>query len=114
MFAAASGAVALFVIGGTLVGLRPGGDLPRIAWVTIGKLVLHPVAVALAFLVFTPADPVLRMAGVIAASVPMFSVFPIIGQRYGEQAWCASALLVATVASFVTLSVTMWLVGQPG
>ncbi len=114
MFAAASGAVALFVIGGTLVGLRPGGDLPRIAWVTIGKLVLHPVAVALAFLVFTPADPVLRMAGVIAASVPMFSVFPIIGQRYGEQSWCASALLVATVASFVTMAAAMWLVGQPG
>lgn len=114
MFAAASGAVALFVIGGTLVGLRPAGDISRIAWVSVGKLVLHPLAVTVAFLVFTPADPIMRTAGIIAAAVPMFSVFPIIGQRYGEQAWCASALLVATVASFVTLSVTMWLVGQPG
>ncbi len=113
MFSAASGVVALFVIGGTLVGLRPAGDLPRIAWVCAGKLVLHPLAVALAFLVFTPADPVLRAAGIVAASVPMFSVFPIVAQRYGEQAWCASALLVATVASFATMSIAMWLVGSP-
>lgn len=114
MFAAASGAVALFVIGGTLVGLRPAGDVSRIAWVSVGKLVLHPVAVVLAFLVFTPADPVLRAAGIIAASVSMFSVFPIIGQRYGEQSWCASALLVATLASFVTMTGVMWMLGRPG
>lgn len=113
MFALASGPVALFVIGGTLVGLRPAGDLPRIAWVCVGKLLIHPAAVALAFVLFTPVDPLLRAAGIVAASVPMFSVFPIIAQKYNEQTWAASALLVGTVASFVTMSVVMWMVGPP-
>lgn len=113
MFAAASGAVALFVIGGTLVGLHPGGDMPRILWVCFGKLVVHPLAVALLMVAFAPADPVLRTAGILIASLPMLSIFPILGQKYDEESWCASGLLVATVSSFVTLSLVMWLVGMP-
>lgn len=113
MFAAASGAVALFVIGGTLVGLRPGGELPRVLWVCLGKLVIHPLAVTLLMLVFAPADPVLHRAGILIASLPMLSIFPILGQKYGEESWCASGLLVATVSSFATLSFVMWLVGMP-
>jgi predicted permease len=111
LFAGASGPVALFVIGGTLVGLRPGGDLPRILWVSAGKLILHPLAVALALWAFLPGDPLLQAAGVIIAALPMFSIFPIIAQKYDEQSWCASTLLVATLGSFVTLSVVLWLVG---
>jgi predicted permease len=113
MFALASGAVALFVIGGTLVGLRPGGDLSRVAWVCSSKLILHPLAVAAMMLLFTPVDPILRTAGIVVASVPMLSIFPILAQKYDEQSWCASSLLVATLSSFVTLAVVMWLTGAP-
>ncbi|HEX7386223.1 MAG TPA: AEC family transporter [Castellaniella sp.] len=111
MFALASGPVALFVIGGTLVGLRPGGDLPRILWVCFGKLTLHPLAVAAMMLLFAPADPILRSAGVVIAAVPMLSIFPILAQKYDEQTWCASVLLISTVTSFFTLTLVMWIVG---
>lgn len=111
MFAAASGPVALFVIGGTLVGLRPAGDITRIASICAGKLILHPLAVALGFVLFAPVDPILRAAGIVIASVPMFSIYPIIAQKYGEQAWCASAVLVVTIVSFFSMSMVMWLLG---
>jgi len=113
MFALASGAVALFVIGGSLVGLRPGGDLPRIAWVCASKLVVHPLAVTAMMLLFAPADPILRTAGILIASLPMLSIFPILAQKYDEQAWCASGLLAATITSFATLTFVMWMVGSP-
>ncbi|CAM5222594.1 AEC family transporter OS=Castellaniella defragrans OX=75697 GN=HNR28_000061 PE=4 SV=1 [Castellaniella defragrans] len=113
MFALASGAVALFVIGGSLVALRPGGSLPRILWVCIGKLFIHPLAVTAMMLLFAPIDPVLRTAGIVVASVPMLSIFPILAQKYDEQSWCASGLLVATVTSFATLTIIMWMTGAP-
>lgn len=109
MFAMASGAVALFVIGGTLVGLKIGGDLPRIIWVSFAKLFIHPLAVIIMFIIFVPADPMLKTAGIIIAALPMFSIFPIIGQKYQQESWCASALLLATVSSFFTLSFVLWL-----
>lgn len=107
MFAAASGVVALFVIGGTLVGLKVTTNLPRIAWVTFGKLIIHPLAVSALLLVFTPQDPMLRTAAVVIAALPMLSIFPIIGQKYDEEEWTASTLLVATVTSFFTLSAVL-------
>ncbi|TAN26673.1 MAG: AEC family transporter [Castellaniella sp.] len=113
MFALASGAVALFVIGGTLVGLRPGGDLPRVLWVCSGKLIIHPLAVTAMMMLFAPIDPVLRTAGIVVASVPMLSIFPILAQKYDEQSWCASGLLIATIASFATLTIVMWMTGAP-
>jgi len=45
-----------------------------------------------------PSD--LKVAVIIFASVPMFSIYPIIGGEYGEQSFCASTLLITTVLSF--------------
>lgn len=108
MLALASGAVALFVIGGTLVGLRVRGMLPSVAQIAFGKLVLHPLAVLLLFLVLPPVDPALRLAGVVLASAPMLSIYPILAQQYGEEGNCAAALVATTVSSFVTVSGALW------
>lgn len=111
MVADASAPVALFTIGGTLVGLRVAGIVGEIAQISIGKLVLHPLA-AFGFLQFIPvADPDLRRAAIVLACIPMFSVYPIIGGRYGQEKVCAAALLAATTASFVTIPIVLWLVG---
>lgn len=112
MFAMASGAVALFVIGGTLVGLRLKGASGNILLICVGKLLLHPLAVFLVLLVLPPIDPMLRQAALILACVPMLSVYPILAQKYGEEEWCAAALLAATVTSFVTISAMLWLVSS--
>ena len=112
MFAMASGAVALFVIGGTLVGLKLKGASGNILLICAGKLLLHPLAVFLVLLVLPPIDPMLRQAALILSCIPMFSVYPILAQKYGMEEWCAAALLVATVTSFVTISAMLWLVSS--
>lgn len=110
MLAQAAAPAALFVIGATLYGLRPGGMLADVAQVTLGKLVLHPLAVALALALVPGIDPQLRIAALLFASAPMFSVYPLIGQPYGFEQRCAATLVVATALSFLSLSATLALV----
>lgn len=107
MLALASAPVALFVIGGALVGQRVGGMVGDLGLIAAGKLVLHPVAVLTMFWLLPPVDPVLQMAGVLFASAPMATLYPIFGQKYGQEGMCSAALVVTTIASFVTLSVVV-------
>jgi malonate transporter len=100
--------LALFVIGGALVGLRPGGMLRDVAAVALGKLLLHPAAVLAALALFPLADTSLRRAAVIYACVPMLSIYPVLAQRYRLDSFAAAALLVATTLSFVTIN--LWLI----
>src|SRR3989338_5221390 len=113
MLAQASAPVALFVIGASLVGLKAGGLLGDVLQVSVGKLILHPLAVLLMFTWFPVQDPVLRMAGVLFACSPMISIYPIIGQRFGLAGRCAAALLGATVLSFLTVSAFIGVLGGP-
>lgn len=104
MLAGASAPVALFVIGGTLYGLKARGLMTDITQIAIGKLIVHPIAIFLAFLLVPAMDPALRTTGLLFASAPMLSIYPIFGQRYGLEERCAAALLVSTVLSFATIS----------
>lgn len=114
----AASPVALFVIGGSLVGMRLQGMRGDIARVAVGKLVLHPLAVLGALLLLPPFDPVLRTAAVAFACMPMLSIYPLLAHKHGEQAFSAAALLVTTIASFLTISGWLWLLdaglGWPG
>jgi malonate transporter len=117
LFAMASSALSLFVIGGALVGLPLGGLGRRAAPVVVGKLVLHPLAVLLAIFALPtlglPAlDPELGMAAVMLAAMPMMSIYPILAQAYGQEDFAATALLLTTVASFFTLSAMLWIFHQ--
>jgi len=77
--------------------------------VALAKLLLHPLAVFAMLWLLPPIDPPLRMAAVIYASMPMLSIYPILAQRYHYEGFCAAALLVATLLSFVTVSIVLWL-----
>lgn len=104
MIADASAACALFVVGGTLArvaDLSVPGDL---AWIVLAKLVLHPLSVAAGFLLLGGVPAGLMAAGIILASAPMLTVYPIFGQRFGLGALCAAALVAATAASFATMT----------
>jgi predicted permease len=109
MLASASGPVALFVIGGGLVGLKLRGLRFDIARIVCGKLILHPLMIFL-LLAFTPdLDPLMKIAAVSFACSPMLSVFPIYGQRYGHEGVAAASLMAATSLAFVTISTALWL-----
>lgn len=103
----ASAATALFVIGGSLVGNQVRGNLTNISTVTIGKLLLHPLMVALVLWLWPGFDPTLQTAVLIVAAMPMFSIFPIIGGNYGMRTQCASILLVTTATSFITITLLL-------
>jgi malonate transporter len=105
LFAAASGALSLFVIGGSLVGLKVDGLQFTVTQIALGKLFLHPLAMAAMLMwVFPVADPALRSAALISGALPMLGIYTILNQRHGHAAVSAAALLVTTVGSFFSLS----------
>ncbi|MCG5243368.1 AEC family transporter [Azospirillum doebereinerae] len=114
LFAAASGAVALFTVGGALVGLRIRGLLADVTRIVGAKLLLHPLAVFAALSLLPPIDPKLRIAAVLFASSPMLTVYPIFGQKYGREDVCAAALMTATALSFASVSAVLWLMDRGG
>ncbi len=109
MLAQASAPVALFVIGASLNGLKPGGMAPDLGQLLIGKLILHPLLVWLCFSLLPISDLALRTAGVLMAAAPMMSIYPILGARYGLEQRCAAGLVAATVVSFLSISAFVWL-----
>ncbi len=111
LFAQASAVLALFVIGGSLVGLRAEGLRGAVLQITLGKLFLHPLSMFLVLSFVVPvADPALHFAALLSGALPMLGIFTILNQRHGHGAISAAALLVTTVVSFFTLSGLLWVV----
>lgn len=110
LFAQASGALSLFVIGGSLVGLPVQGMGPRVAQIAAGKLLLHPLMMLMVLTFLIPIqDPVLRIAALLSCAMPMFGIYPILTQKHGHDGLSAAALLVTTLASFFSLNALLWL-----
>ena len=120
LFAQASAALSLFVIGGSLAGLQMAGLRQPVLRIAAGKLLLHPAAMlavllALEALGMTPLEPALRTGVLLTAACPMFGIYPILAQKHGHDGLAAAALLGTTVASFFTISALLWGVRQlPG
>ena len=108
LFSAACAAVALFVIGGSLVGLRLSGLAKQVSWIVVGKLVVHPVAVAVVLWWVGPMDVSLQISAILLSSMPMLSIYPLIAQPHGHEGFCAATLLASTVVSFFTISFILW------
>lgn len=109
LFSAASGALSLFVIGGSLVGLKPDGLKTTLAQIAFGKLIVHPLVMMCVLLWLVPVtDPALRTAALLTCAMPMMGIYTILAQRFGQGAISAAALLVTTVLSFFTLSSLLW------
>ena len=118
MLVGASAPVALFVIGGSLAAAlaaqRPQGMLADVLQTSLGKLVLHPAALALSYLVFTDIDPLLMVTGLLFAAAPVMTVYPILGQRYGLEQRCAAALVANMVLAFFSLNALLALLRWQG
>ncbi|SFU81243.1 AEC family transporter [Halomonas korlensis] len=114
MLANAAGPAALFVIGGTLFGLQVRGMLNDVSQIVIGKLILHPLAVLVFFLLMPAMDPVWVTGAVLFACAPMISIYPLLGHRYGLAGVSAATLMIGTLGSFATLSLAIWLMKSYG
>lgn len=103
MLAASSSALSLMVVGGALVGLKLDGLKKQVSKVTFGKLIIHPLCVGVLVFLMVPHQPTLAVAATTLAAMPMMSIYPIFGQKYGLDGFCAAALLLTIVTSFFTL-----------
>jgi malonate transporter and related proteins len=114
LFAQASSALSLLVIGGTLFGLPWHGLGKRVVPVVCGKLLLHPLLVFAAFFLLAQhgfyMSPDMKQAAVLFAAMPIMSIYPILAQRHGYEGDAAAGLLVTTLASFLTLNLLVALV----
>jgi malonate transporter len=119
LFASASSAVSLFVVGGVLASSALHGMAGKVAPIAFGKLFGHPLAVYGAIVLVTrlglPAlEPKLLVAAVLMAAMPMLGIYTVLAQRYGQEDQSAAALLVTTTVSFFTLSGLLWLLKVNG
>ena len=95
-----------------MVGKPIAGNLPELAWISLCKLVLQPLLAAwLAYRVFA-MEAEWAAAAVIMSALPTGALAFVIALRYGIYvAGTSTAILATTVLSFVTLSVTLALLG---
>jgi len=110
MLASVAPGVALFVVGGSVANYSMKGYWRRVTTITLGKLFLHPLLTFAALSLLPGVQDELVAVGVLFAAVPMLSIFPILAERHGGGTLAASALIVATIASFFTVSGLIWLV----
>lgn len=101
---------ALFAIGASLAGRgaeRPG---PAI-WLSVAKLVLHPLAVGAAALLVFHVEPFAAGVMIAAASLPVAGNVYILAQYFGVAVQRVStAILISTAAAIVTLPLVILLV----
>ncbi|GAL33455.1 transporter [Vibrio maritimus] len=67
--------VALFTIGGGLVGVSVRGRKKEIGTVMLGKLLIHPLLLLTMILLWFDLEPTMAAVAVILASMPMFGVY---------------------------------------
>ncbi|KCV82368.1 auxin efflux carrier protein [Actibacterium atlanticum] len=114
MLGASAAALALIVIGGTLVGLQLVGERLLALQIVIGKLLVQPALTllfaSLVVAVGIPMTPEMKAAVILSAAMPMFGLYTVFAQESGHEGLAAIAQLGATAASFVTLNIALvWL-----
>ncbi len=109
LLAQAAAPVALVFIGATLASSQWHGKLDDAGMVALFKLVVHPALVFLMIVLMPSMGANLSKAAILIASVPMVSIFPIIGSKYGQGPQAASTMLVTTILAFFSISAILWL-----
>lgn len=97
--------IALFTIGGGLVGVKMKGMKKEIGTVMLAKLFVHPMLILGMSLVWFDLQPTMSAVAVILASMPMFGVYAVIGQKYNMGGLCSAVILPTTLFAIVTVSI---------
>lgn len=105
----ANAGVALIALGGSLVGLPMRGNRLLAGQIAFGKLVLHPLMVGAAAALIGGLGALalpeeLRLAAILSAGMPMFALFPVLNEGTGHEGLASLSVMLATLASFVTLT----------
>lgn len=102
--------IALFVIGGSLVGMSLKA-LNVQSIILVGfKIVLMPLTIFILFGFLPEVSQEMRYAGTLLAALPMPIIFGILGQNYGLNDKALTALMLSTILGFVVISglIALW------
>ena len=95
---------ALFAIGASLAS-KSAERVSVAIWLSFAKLILHPVAVAIAALLIFDVDPFAAAVMISAAALPVAGNVYILAQHYGVAPQRVSAsILISTIVSVVTVT----------
>ncbi|MCR9220258.1 MAG: AEC family transporter [Alphaproteobacteria bacterium] len=112
LLADAAGPAALFALGASLVGRPLSEGLGEVASMSLFKLLLHPLAVALVCFQLYPIDPFWAAAGVLTAALPVAANVFVIGGRYGLYvARGSTAILISTAVAVFSVPAAIALLG---
>jgi len=104
---------ALFAIGASLAS-KSAERLSVAIWLSFAKLVLHPVAIAVAALAIWPVAPYAASVMIASAALPTAGNIFILAQHYGVAPQRVSAtILVSTAVSILTVSAVIAWVAVP-
>lgn len=109
MMAACSAPLAIFVIGGNLVGTNVQAAGKHALIVSAIKLVLMPVSVFIIFALLPNVSTEMHYAGTLLAAVSMATMFSLFGLQHGIAARSAAVLLMTTMLMFFSVSTVLWL-----
>ncbi|MGD8429952.1 MAG: AEC family transporter, partial [Ectothiorhodospiraceae bacterium] len=108
LLANAAGPCALFALGATLAGrpLREGAG--ETAFLTVMKLGVHPLLVAITALYVFDLSPLWASVAIVQASLPIAANVYVLAQRYEVHAGQVStAILISTAVSVFTVSIVL-------
>lgn len=112
MLAASASALSLVVIGGSLVGLPVRGNRSLATQIAVAKLIAHPALIALAATILAAIGlislpPAMLAAVILSGAMPMFGIYTVLAQPIGLEGMASIAMLIATSAAFITLSLLL-------
>lgn len=108
LLGAAAGPCALFAMGLFLVGQSVRRGAGEVAWITVAKLVFHPLLTWVFAVYIIPLDPLEEAVAVLMAALPTGGLIFVLAQRYGVYVQRATAvILVSTILSVATVTLVI-------
>jgi len=114
MLASVAPVIALFVVGGIVARFSLSLHWRRTTAISFGKLIVHPTLVYALLSLWPGLGQEFVMTAVLFAAVPMLSIYPMLGAKYGSEQVCATAFIVTVILSFFTISALIWWMGIAG
>lgn len=102
--------LALFTIGGGMVGLTLKYVNLQSMYLVISSNIIMPLLVFLGLTYLTDVSQEMIYAGTIIAALPMPTIFGILGQAYGLNDRAITPLLMSTIVGFIITAglITLW------
>ncbi|RSO37388.1 AEC family transporter [Acinetobacter lactucae] len=102
--------LALFAIGGSLVGIGITTVNTESVLLAIFKVVLMPSVIFALFLIIPNVSREMLYAGTLIAALPMPIAFGIFGQAYGLNEKALTPLMISTIVGFIGVSglIALW------